>query len=195
MLIEERKYNKNSSYNILLGPKIGKVLSQTNSAVIGIGNQLETWIENNCSLKNVLFKKKIDVNENKKIEPDMVYDDGKCVHIFEIKLGIDFDTKKSKAEIANLIKLKNHFLKIKSDVKLYFVSFLADDKNSIKKGLKSCDNLDEVNLLTGKEFSDWIGADYNLFRKTYNKNYKQNLKYLYDNIEKELEKITNETYI
>jgi hypothetical protein len=166
MLIEERKTNINSSYKLLFGdPTLGELMSRINSANIGLGYALEAYYEEHSTIDGIVWKEKVDVGEKKKIEPDMMYDDGEFLHIGEVKMGVDFDTKKSKSEILNLHKLKKHFEDIGKKVKLYFISHLAEDEEAMKKGLKGNATLD-INLLTGEMFCSWLGADYKEFNET-----------------------------
>ena len=166
MLIEERKTNINSSYKLLFGdPTLGELMSRINSANIGLGYALEAYYEEHSTIDGIVWKEKVDVGEKKKIEPDMMYDDGEFLHIGEVKMGVDFDTKKFKSEILNLHKLKKHFEDIGKKVKLYFISHLAEDEEAMKKGLKGNATLD-INLLTGEMFCSWLGADYKEFNET-----------------------------
>ena len=166
MLIEERKTNINSSYKLLFGdPTLGELMSRINSANIGLGYALEAYYEEHSTIDGIVWKEKVDVGEKKKIEPDMMYDDGEFLHIGEVKMGVDFDTKKSKSEILNLHKLKKHFEDIGKKVKLYFISHLAEDEEAMMKGLKGNATLD-INLLTGEMFCSWLGADYKEFNET-----------------------------
>ena len=166
MLIEERKTNTNSSYKLLFGdPTLGELMSRINSANIGLGYALEAYYEEHSTIDGIVWKEKVDVGEKKKIEPDMMYDDGEFLHIGEVKMGVDFDTKKSKSEILNLHKLKKHLEDIGKKVKLYFISHLAEDEEAMKKGLKG-NATPDINLLTGEMFCSWLGADYKEFNET-----------------------------
>ena len=166
MLIEERKTNTNSSYKLLFGdPTLGELMSRINSANIGLGYALEAYYEEHSTIDGIVWKEKVDVGEKKKIEPDMMYDDGEFLHIGEVKMGVDFDTKKSKSEILNLHKLKKHFEDIGKKVKLYFTSHLAMNEKAMIKGLKG-NATSDINLFTGEMFCSWLGADYKEFNET-----------------------------
>ena len=166
MLIEERKTNTNSSYKLLFGdPTLGELMSRINSANIGLGYALEAYYEEHSTIDGIVWKEKVDVGEKKKIEPDMMYDDGEFLHIGEVKMGVDFDTKKSKSEILNLHKLKKHLEDIGKKVKLYFISHLAMNEKAMIKGLKG-NATSDINLLTGEMFCSWLGADYKEFNET-----------------------------
>ena len=87
MLIEERKTNTNSSYKLLFGDSIlGEFMSRINSANIGLGYALEAYYEEHSTIDGIVWKEKVDVGEKKKIEPDMMYDDGEFLHIGEVKM-------------------------------------------------------------------------------------------------------------
>lgn len=180
MLIENRNRNQNSSLQYLVGKELGEVLSQVTSASISQGNYLERLFENTS--KSITWRKRVDVGEKKKICPDfLIFQDDNVVCIGEIKMGTTFDTKKSKAEIQNLKKLKSYYKKQGYDVRLLFVSFQAKDKDEIKRGLKGNMN-SGVELFTGKEFSDFLGVSYDSIIESLSKNIRQNVKYLHEKI-------------
>mgnify|MGYP006099739545 FL=1 len=166
MLIKSRNSNPDSSYKLLFGDvALGKWASQTNSANIGLGYALEKYYEEHSTLGNIVWKEKVDIGEKKKIEPDMMYDDGEFLHIGELKMGTVFDTKKARGEILNLHKLKKHFEDNGKKVKLYFISQLAKDEEALDKGLKGSATPD-INLMTGKMFCTWLGVDYEAFNES-----------------------------
>ena len=186
MLIEERKTNPNSSYKLLLGERIGELMSRINSANIGLGYMLEKYYEDHSELDGIVWKEKVDVGEKKKIEPDMMYDDGELLHIGEIKMGVNFDTKKSKSEMNNLHKLGKHFEDNGKKVKLYFISHLAEDEEAIEKGLKG-NATSDINLLTGEMFCSWLGTNYDEFKEIISPkaDIERNLLYMSEIIDKE----------
>ena len=125
------------------------------------------------------------------IIPDMFFDEGLDVmewqktdlpiHIGEFKLGTTFDTKKSKAEITNLLKLQKHFEKKGRKVKLYFMSFLAEDHETIEVGLKGKLHEDIIPL-TGKELADWLGFDFQSVKDRLSSDINRNQKYLFEQL-------------
>ena len=166
MLIKSRNSNPNSSYKLLFGDvALGEWASQTNSANIGLGYALEKYYEEHSTLGNIVWKEKVDIGEKKKIEPDMMYDDGEFLHIGELKMGTVFDTKKARGEILNLHKLKKHFEDNGKKVKLYFISHLAMNEKAMIKGLKG-NATSDINLLTGEMFCTWLGVDYEAFNES-----------------------------
>jgi len=166
MLIKSRNSNPNSSYKLLYGDAaLGEWASQTNSANIGLGYALEKYYEEHSTIPGIAWKEKVDIGEKKKIEPDMMYDDGEVLHIGELKMGTVFDTKKARGEILNLHKLKKHFEDNGKKVKLYFISHLAKDEEALDKGLKG-NATPDINLMTGEMFCTWLGADYEAFNES-----------------------------
>ena len=195
MYIKDRNINPESSYNLILGKEIGSLISQVHSAAIGSGYVLEDTIEEFIYDDRVQFTTKIFDVDGENIIPDMFFDEGLDVmewqntdlpiHIGEFKLGTTFDTKKSKAEITNLLKLQKHFEKKGRKVKLYFKSFLAEDHETIEVGLKGKLHEDIIPL-TGKELADWLGFDFQSVKRRLSSDIKRNQKYLFETLAKEM---------
>ena len=87
MYIKDRNSNPNSSYNLILGEKIGALMSQAHSAAIGSGYTLERTLEEYIDNDRVLFTEKVKDVNGKNIIPDLYYDTGRVIHIGELKLG------------------------------------------------------------------------------------------------------------
>jgi len=185
MYIKDRNSNPESSYNLILGKKIGTLMSQVHSAAIGSGYTLERTIEEFIDDVRVQFTLKIMGVNGKNIIPDMFYDTGRVIHIGEFKLGTTFDTKKSQAEINNLLALKKHFEKKGRKVKLYFMSFLAKDHETIEIGLKGKLHEDIIPL-TGEELAAWLGFSYQSVKGRMTRDIKRNQKYLFETLAKEM---------
>ena len=191
MYIKDRNINPESSYNLILGKEIGSLISQVHSAAIGSGYVLEDTIEEFIYDDRVQFTTKIFDVDGENIIPDMFFDEGLDVmewqktdlpiHIGEFKLGTTFDTKKSKAEITNLLKLQKHFEKKGRKVKLYFMSFLAEDHETIEVGLKGKLHEDIIPL-TGKELADWLGFDFQSVKDRLSSDINRNQKYLFEQL-------------
>jgi len=191
MYIKDRNINPESSYNLILGKEIGSLISQVHSAAIGSGYVLENTIEEFIYDDRVQFTTKIFDVDGENIIPDMFFDEGLDVmewqktdlpiHIGEFKLGTTFDTKKSKAEITNLLKLQKHFEKKGRKVKLYFMSFLAEDHETIEVGLKGKLHEDIIPL-TGKELADWLGFDFQSVKDRLSSDINRNQKYLFEQL-------------
>ena len=195
MYIKDRNINPESSYNLILGKEIGSLISQVHSAAIGSGYVLENTIEEFIYDDRVQFTTKIFDVDGENIIPDMFFDEGLDVmewqktdlpiHIGEFKLGTTFDTKKSQAEINNLLALKKHFEKKGRKVKLYFMSFLAKDHETIEVGLKGKLHKDIIPL-TGEELADWLGFDFQSVKRRLSSDIKRNQKYLFETLAKEM---------
>ena len=191
MYIKDRNINPESSYNLILGKEIGSLISQVHSAAIGSGYVLENTIEEFIYDDRVQFTTKIFDVDGENIIPDMFFDEGLDVmewqntdlpiHIGEFKLGTTFDTKKSKAEITNLLKLQKHFEKKGRKVKLYFMSFLAEDHETIEVGVKGKLHEDIIPL-TGKELADWLGFDFQSVKDRLSSDINRNQKYLFEQL-------------
>ena len=191
MYIKDRNINPESSYNLILGKEIGSLISQVHSAAIGSGYVLEDTIEEFIYDDRVQFTTKIFDVDGENIIPDMFFDEALDVmewqntdlpiHIGEFKLGTTFDTKKSKAEITNLLKLQKHFEKKGRKVKLYFMSFLAEDHETIEVGLKGKLHEDIIPL-TGKELADWLGFDFQSVKDRLSSDINRNQKYLFEQL-------------
>ena len=164
ILIEHRAGNLNSSYGIVFGnSEVGNIISKTQSAMIALGYELERYISDNCPIDGIEFKKRIDIEgQKRRIEPDFFYDDGSTIHVGEIKLGSMFDTKKSDGEVKNLYKLKQQFENAGREVELYFCSYMATNEMGVINGLKGRATSD-INLLYGRVFFDWFNIDYDAF--------------------------------
>lgn len=185
MLIEYRKPKTlNSSYALLTASEdIGRLMSKIQSAIISLGYELEHYITENCPIDGIEFKKRIVIEGQKqRIEPDFFYDDGSTIHIGEFKLGCIFDTKKSRAEIDNLYKLKRKFENEGREVEIYFCSYMAQNEMDITDGLKGLAT-DDMNLLYGRVFFDWFNIDYNAFQENLSAKQKANLDYIFKTID------------
>lgn len=104
-------------------------------------------------------------------------------YVVELKDGDAFDTKKSVAEKEMLQLFVNHLApKIPFRTKYYICCFNQSDKGKIVTGFKHEFNMDEV--MTGKEFCDILGIDYDAIVKRRKDDAADNFKYV---IEKMLE--------
>ena len=161
-------------------------MSQVHSAAIGSGYTLERTLEDFIENDRVLFTEKVKGVNGKNIIPDMLYDTGRIIHIGELKLGTTFDTKKSQAEINNLMALKKYFEKKGHKVKLYFISFLAKDIEAIKTGLKGKLHADVIPM-TGKEMAEWLDFDFQAVKRRLARDIKRNQQYLFERLAEEME--------
>ena len=191
ILIEHRAGNLNSSYGIVFGnSEVGNICSKAHSAMIALGYELEHYIRDNCPIDGIEFKKRIDIEgQKRRIEPDFFYDDGSTIHVGEIKLGKVFDTKKSGGEIENLYKLKRKFENEGREVELYFCSYMAQNEIDIIDGLKGLATAD-INLLYGRVFFDWFDIDYNAFEEKMSSQQKANRDYFYNAMNEIMESLS-----
>lgn len=173
---------------IIGNAKLGYLLSQVQSAMIRSGNELEDLIRDailddqlttleslSDSTRNPQNIPDIQVvykpfrpdpdGSNKKIQADFLIVDNKKRHftLIEVKEGHEFDTKKSSAELDNL-KLITSWLaqEFPYSASFYICGFNQDNKETIINGLKR--RFKENQVLTGQEFCERIGLDYNLIR-------------------------------
>lgn len=183
----KKKHKTSSSYRRLFDDeKIGLVMSDVQSTAIRNGNELEKLIERYSNpLTNNDTCNLIDEIESGTIqdgtyllskdsycgtaiaipnhEPDylIVQAHGTNVKIFvvEMKDGDDFDTKKSNAELETLTACKdfieNNF-EISTDYAL--CCFNQKSRLNIVRGLKN--RFDEAHVMTGNEFCELVGIEY-----------------------------------
>lgn len=158
-------FTKAQSTVITNGTELEKIIS---SQAVTISD-LDSFIEEvkNGTMPNGTYlctKKVVNASQYKidKHEPDFivfVVDRNKLCDIVELKDGDSFDTKKSKSELDSLQKFTNHIApKIPFMVKYYICSFNQSDKDKIVVGFKNCFTKEEV--MTGREFCDLLGINY-----------------------------------
>ena len=196
MLIETCDFNPNSNYKLLVGEKMGELLSRIHSAMIKCGYILENIIEDLNLDSRMVFTTKIRVGTKSdgkpdNIKPDFFFDKSEdiddpvivtfekdnVIDIQEWKLGTDFDTKKSAGEIASLLKLSEHFEKQGRKVRLGFMSYTAENKDVIRKGLKR-KLPDKIEPITGRELAEDLGFDYESVLEQYKKDQEANINYI-----------------
>lgn len=97
--------------------------------------------------------------------------------IVELKDGDTFDTKKSVAEKEMLTIFMNHLApKIPFRTKFYICCFNQSDKDKIVVGFKNVFTADEV--MTGREFCDNLGIDYDAIVQLRRDDATDNFKYV-----------------
>lgn len=183
----KKKHKTSGSYGRLFDDeKIGLVMSDVQSTAIRNGNELEKLIERYSNpLTNNDTCNLIDEIESGTIqdgtyllskdsyrgtaiaipnhEPDylIVQAHGTNVKIFvvEMKDGDDFDTKKSNGELETLTAcndfIENNF-EISTDYAL--CCFNQKSRLNIVRGLKN--RFDEAHVMTGNEFCELVGIEY-----------------------------------
>lgn len=164
--------------------EMASVFVKTQSAVISNGTELEKIISSHSVLikdldefinkcddglvidgtylctKKVLKKSKLNLKGH---EPDFlaftICTHKNLCYVVELKDGYVLDTKKSQAEKDMLIAFVNHIApKIPFRTKYYMCSFNQEDKAKIVMGFKNKFDISEV--MTGREFCEILGIDY-----------------------------------
>lgn len=198
----KKKHKTSGSYGRLFDDeKIGLVMSDVQSTAIRNGNELEKLIERYSNpLTNNDTCNLIDEIESGTIqdgtyllskdsyrgtaiaipnhEPDylIVQAHGTNVKIFvvEMKDGDDFDTKKSNGELETLTACKdfieNNF-EISTDYAL--CCFNQKSRLNIVRGLKN--RFDEAHVMTGNEFCELVGIEYEAIIKERKSNASDNI--------------------
>ena len=183
----KKKHKTSGSYGRLFDDeKIGLVMSDVQSTAIRNGNELEKLIERHSNpLTNNDTRKLINEIKSGTIqngtyllskdsyrgtaiaipnhEPDYIVvqanDMNIKIVIVEMKDGDDFDTKKSNAELETLTACKdfveNNF-EISTDYAL--CCFNQKSRQNIVRGLKN--RFDEEHVMTGNEFCELVGIEY-----------------------------------
>jgi len=101
--------------------------------------------------------------------------------VLEVKLGDNFDTKKTHGEV---ISLKEYSESLKCAIKSYRVSWavcfwFADNKASIVKGFKG--KITEKEALTGREFCNLINISFDeVNRRLYEEHQEANREFVFD---------------
>lgn len=173
-------------YERLVGnSEMAAIFTKAQSTVISNGTELERIIsDNSCTIDDLdkfiddcdngtvangtylCVKKVVKLSKFRllKHEPDfiafVVNKERNICCVVELKDGDAFDTKKSLAEKEMLQLFVNHLApKIPFRTKYYICCFNQLDKEKIVFGFKNVFTIDEV--MTGKEFCDILGIDYN----------------------------------
>jgi len=184
-----------SGYERLFGNrKLGMLMSKVQSAVISTGNELEkvlaSKLENTHGISIQKINKEDRVFKGIKDGHDIIIDcviakEGKFM-LIEIKDGDTFDTKKVAGEVASLITTKAHLIEhnnlSEDKVSIHYCSFNATSHKQIEKGAKGL--LPEGSAMTGKEFCDLVGIDYEKIIQERKKDQQENLNYFIEELKK-----------
>jgi len=184
-----------SGYERLFGNRqLGMLMSKIQSAVISTGNELEGILADEIKDTKGISIQKIN-KENRifkgiKDGHDIIIDcvvekDGKFM-LIEIKDGDTFDTKKVAGEVASLITAKTHLIKhnklTEQDVSIHYCSFNATNHEQVERGAKGL--LPKGSAMTGKEFCDLVGLDFNKIVQERKKDQQENLNYFISELKK-----------
>lgn len=204
--------NTSGGYMRLLGQEqLANLLVKSQSTVISNGNELEKMLTQraNCISnlddflaevnygkiyegtflcpKKVIKKSKYNLHNS---EPDFIIfsitPSSRNCWIIELKDGDQFDTKKSFSEKNALKEFKSHFgsmVEFKTNYKI--CAFNQLDKEKIISGFKSYFLEEEV--MTGKEFCDILGINYEEIINKRKEDAIDNLKYFTDEVAKVVE--------
>ena len=181
---------KVQSTTISLGTDLEKkVVEASNRSGSDLNTFVDAFTEGKVKPGKYLFTKteakKSKYSLNKK-EPDFVVFDiesiakRKC-YIIEMKAGDNFDTKKAASEYSQLKDYTEHFgIRIGCITKFMICCFNQTNKEIIVKGLKNTFREDEV--LTGKDFCNLLGIDYNMILSSIEKDAVENTEWLINKI-------------
>lgn len=192
-------------YVRLVGNKLmADIFTKAQSTVISNGTELEKIISTEANLINDLDKFIDDCDKGiissgaylctkriakkskyslEKHEPDFIAftldKSQRNCYIVELKDGDAFDTKKSAAEKEMLQAYVNHLAPlIPFRIKYYICSFNQLDKSKIITGFKNVFTINEI--MTGKEFCDTLGINYEQIIELRKKDTDDNFKFVVD---------------
>lgn len=160
-------FTKAQSTIISNGTELEKIISARAKLIDDLDEFIDMCDNGTISDGSYLCTKKVVKASKYKLErhePDFVaftLNRAKNIcYVVELKDGDAFDTKKSLAEKEMLQAFVNHFAPlIPFRTKYYICCFNQLDKAKIVAGFKNAFSIDEV--MTGKEFCDILGIDYN----------------------------------
>jgi hypothetical protein len=200
--LSESKGKSGDGYTRIFGNEsIGRLLSKTQSSVIRSGFELEEEIcasipENmwatlgelseisypqaNIPEIQIVFKPTRPDPEkpDKSIQADFLVVDNKNRRfmLIEIKEGYVFDTKKADGELNSLKNITSWLAQeFAFRTQYYLCSFNQEDKTEIVNGSKKRFTMEHI--LTGREFCEIIGIDYEQLRERRKANQKDNRLY------------------
>ena len=193
-----------SSYSDVFGnEEVGALVTRIHSASIRGGHDIERliiarartvngdldeYLETCSSAPQPVLATSQQVRKSKtlttrggKRPPDFIVFSGKSCYAVEMKVGADFDTKKSESELARLAEfVSDNAPKLTFKVTERLCSFTSDSKQRIVDGLKGRFRLDQV--MTGREFCELVDVDYDDVIKEWRRHQKENLEYLVETL-------------
>lgn len=201
MIESKGRADRNSGYSRLLGNDfLGQLFSQVHATVIRTGNELEKILLANTPFaasyeevfgstivfaerppKQVLYNVGIPEVPGSKLDFVVIDHVQQKVYVVEVKDGDTFDTKKSSGELSSLRLFSEKVgEKLAYQASFYFCSFNLADKRLIVAGAKNRFSLDQV--MTGRDFCDLIGVDYDLVVESRKEEQVDNLSYFLDQL-------------
>jgi hypothetical protein len=193
---------RDGNYSVIFGDNdLGSLISAVHATSIKMGTELEHII---IELAKVIEPAHLDAFFNKTLKPgiyiipkrtmqdkrlkfDQVPDllvvnvDKNTCKIVEIKLGDNFDTKKSQGEVDNLTQYAAKLDRATTYRVSWSVCFwYAKDKAAVVNGFKG--TLSESQALTGAEFCRMVGIDYNAINTRIASHQQANRDFLFQHI-------------
>ncbi len=184
-----------SGYERLFGNRqLGMLMSKVQSAVISTGNELEGMLASQIKDTKGISIQKINkenrvfkgIKDGHDIIIDCVVEKNGKFMLIEIKDGDTFDTKKVAGEVASLKIAKAHLIEHnklqEQDVSIFYCSFNATNHEQVERGAKGL--LPKGSAMTGKEFCDLVGLDFNKIVQERKKDQQENLNYFISELKK-----------
>ena len=177
-------FTKAQSTVITNGTELEKIISERSNTITDLDAFIDKCDDGTITDGAYLCTKKIVKASSYKLaghEPDfLAFTINKAknlCYVVELKDGDSFDTKKSQAEKEMLEIFVNHLApKIPFRTKSYICCFNQSDKDKIVAGFKNVFTKNEV--MTGKEFCDILGIDYDAIVKTRRDDTTDNFRYV-----------------
>lgn len=181
-------FTKAQSTVISNGTELEKIISSMACAITDLDAFIDDCDNGNVSNGTYLCSKKVVKASKYRLaghEPDFIalkVDKTKNIcYVVELKDGDAFDTKKSLAEKEMLKLFVSHLApKIPFRTKYYICCFNQSDKEKIVVGFKNVFSLDEV--MTGREFCEFLNVDYDSIVKLRRDDTKENFKYVVEKL-------------
>jgi hypothetical protein len=184
-----------SGYERLFGNRqLGMLMSKVQSAVISTGNELEGMLAKEIKDTKGISIQKINkenrvfkgIKDGHDIIIDCVVEKNGKFMLIEIKDGDTFDTKKVAGEVESLLTAKEHIKKTHnltdSEVLVFYCSFNATSHEQIERGAKGL--LPKNSAMTGKEFCNLVGLNFDKIVQERKKDQQENLDYFISELKK-----------
>jgi hypothetical protein len=184
-----------SGYERLFGNRqLGMLMSKVQSAVISTGNELEGMLASQIKDTKGISIQKINkenrvfkgIKDGHDIIIDCVVEKNGKFMLIEIKDGDTFDTKKVAGEVASLKIAKAHLIEHnklqEKDVSIFYCSFNATSHEQVERGAKGL--LPKGSAMTGKEFCNLVGLNFDKIVQERKKDQQENLNYFIQELKK-----------
>ena len=145
--------HKGATYELLWGKEEGALMSKRQGIVVKAGLFLQIALKYLCPSAEYQVKV-IDPTTGKTMRADMIFLGWAC----ELKLGFNFDTKKSSKEVEEIKKYANLISSLRhKDIRPAICLFQAD---GIKDLHEFKTDTSGVRMMTGRELCNEIGIKY-----------------------------------